>query len=553
MIPFMKRYKGYFIVAFVGIVLFQASLALLPFAEGQIINQLASNPSAFGQLAWVCLQAFVIYLIKTLTNMLSAYCLAKASQSTMADIRQAVNNQLHELPVAYFDREKTGELLSRITNDVDTLSSAFQDVFQRFISIGLTLIFVTIMMVSLQPMMALIVWCALPILGGLSFLIFRVNQTTYRSQQDAMATLNGTVSELYDGQADIVLYGQQESAFERFEKDNRQLAKLGFKAQLTASLLNPLSASVTYILMAILLLYGLNQWMLGLLTLGALQAFTRYVWQMLDPISQLAQLTGRIQSAIAANQRLHAFLHEERLTQGDLTIDQPIDSIRFEHVQFGYDKPLMKNLNLTIQKGQTVAIVGATGAGKTTLSQLLLRFYDVQAGAIKLNDINIKDLSFRGLREHIALVLQDTWLFDGTIEENVRFGNEAVSQAVLDQAYEITQLTNPQQACSSLSVGQRQLVSLARALVSPADILILDEATANIDTRLEKAIQSAMDQLMAKRTSLVIAHRLSTIIHADMILVMDQGAIVEQGRHEQLLAQGGIYAKLYQSQFVEED
>ena len=387
----------------------------------------------------------------------------------------------------------------------------------------------------------------------------------FDDQQNTLADLNGTINELYDGYNEILSYNQQEHALKRFEKDNERMRVSSFKAQFVSSLINPLCSLITYLSIGCASLVGCLQVLNGTIALGQLQAFIRYIWQINDPISQISQLSSAVQSAFSAMSRLFTFLNQP--IEEDVVSKCQIDEVRtiaFEHVQFGYDDNLlMKDVNIDVHQGQTIAIVGPTGAGKTTLTNLLLRFYDVKGGSIKINGIDIRELSYHDLRKLFALVLQDTWLFEGSILENLRFGKPSATDDEVIQAAKAAHVdhfihtldhgynTVLNESSSNISQGQRQLLTIARAFLADPKILILDEATSSVDTRTEVLIQKGMDELMKGRTSFVIAHRLSTIRDADNIIVMDHGDIVEVGNHDELMKRNGFYTKLYNAQFEE--
>ena len=383
-------------------------------------------------------------------------------------------------------------------------------------------------------------------------------------QQAKLADLNGTVNELYDGYQEIMMYNQQRSSLDKFKEVNEGMRVAGFKAQFVSSLISPLSSLITYLTIGVVALYGCFLVLSSTISLGQLQAFIRYIWQINDPISQVSQLSAQVQSSFSAMSRLFSFLNIESLK--DVETKRPIkevETIDFEHVQFGYgDKLLMKDVNIHVNKGETIAIVGPTRAGKTTLTNLLLRFYDVKGGSIKINGIDIRELSYKDLRSLFSLVLQDTWLFEDTIEKNISYGkSDAQKYEVIGAAksanvhHTIRTLSHGYDTIvneegTNVSQGEKQLLTIARAILKDPQVLVLDEATSSVDTRLERRLQSAMDKVMKDRTSFVIAHRLSTIVNADKILVMEHGNIVEQGTHQELLELNGVYARLYNAQFL---
>ena len=573
--PFLKPYRIKLFGGIFMIIIAQITFAINPTIEGQITTQLSNDvidmnnniPGAhihMDIIIRIALLLGVIYIIKTISQYLMAFYLTDAIQLTMFDIRNAIEDKIQHLPVSYFDQEKTGELLSRITNDVDTLSNALQQTLSRVISAVCTFTFVLFMMFRIHVVMAFIIVCILPIIYFLSRIIVKKSQPLFDEQQAKLADLNGTINELYDGYQEIMMYNQQNSSIQKFQKVNEDMRTAGFKAQFVSSLISPLSSLVTYLTIGAVALYGCFLVISSTITLGQLQAFIRYIWQINDPISQVSQLSAQVQSAFSAMSRLFNFLSMESLRDVvSKTNIQEVESIDFEHVKFGYgEKLLMNDVNIHVNKGETVAIVGPTGAGKTTLTNLLLRFYDVKGGSIKINGIDIKELSYKDLRSLFSLVLQDTWLFEDTIENNISYGKEKANKYEVIEAAKSANVHHTIRTLShgydtiineegtNISQGEKQLLTIARAILKDPQVLILDEATSSVDTRLERRLQSAMDKVMKNRTSFVIAHRLSTIINADKILVMEHGNIVEQGTHKDLLALNGVYARLYNAQFL---
>lgn len=544
----------------------------MPVAEGRITSQLQLDVSAanggpihiqmpvIGQLI---LALFMIYLIKISSQFLSTIWMTDAIQKTMFDLRNAIEVKINHLPVSYFDTHKTGDLLSRITNDVETVSNALQQTLARIIGTILSTTLILIMMFTISRPMFWMVVAGMPLIVLISVGIVRKTQPIFDAQQEALAKLNGTVNEMYGGLGEIMIYNQQDYAKNAFNEANEQLFKTSFKAQAFSGQIGPWTTVIIYVEIACCCLYGLLQVVSGAMLLGSVQAFIRYIWNLNDPISQLSQLSSAVQSAFSGMNRLFSFLdldeEEQTITQKPI---ETIEDIDFRHIRFSYtDKPLMEDVSFHVDQNQTVAIVGHTGAGKTTLTNLLERYYPVDGGQIAINGQNINDLSFEDLRDLIGLVLQDPWLFEGTIEANLRYAKDGLSKEQIQKAIETARLTETlahlpdglqtqlSEDAQNLSQGEKQLLTIARALLKDPKILILDEATSSVDTRLEKRLQAAMTEVMKNRTCFVIAHRLSTILNADLILVMDHGDLVESGTHQELLAKGGIYANLYNSQF----
>ncbi len=544
----------------------------MPVAEGSITSQLQLdvNAAAGGPIhiqmpviGRLILTLLAIYLVKLSSQFLSTIWMTDAIQKTMFDLRQAIEYKINHLPVSYFDTHKTGDLLSRITNDVETVSNALQQTLSRIIGTILSTTLILVMMFTISRPMFWMIVAGLPLIVLISTGIVRKTQPIFDAQQEALAKLNSTVNEMYGGLSEIMIYNQQEYAKQAFNEANERLFKTSFKAQTFSGQIGPWTTVIIYIEIACCCLYGILQVVSGTMLLGSVQAFIRYIWNLNDPISQLSQLSSAVQSAFSGMNRLFSFLDLDEEEQ--TTTQKPIETVEdidFRHIRFSYtDKPLMEDVSFHVDQNQTVAIVGHTGAGKTTLTNLLERYYPLDGGQIAINGQDINDLSFEDLRDLIGLVLQDPWLFEGTIEANLRYAKDGLSSEQIKKAIETARLsetlahlpdglqTELSEDAQNLSQGEKQLLTIARALLKDPKILILDEATSSVDTRLEKRLQAAMEEVMKNRTCFVIAHRLSTILNADLILVMDHGDLVESGTHQQLLAKGGTYAKLYNSQF----
>lgn len=576
LIPFIKPYKWQFIIAILMIFAFNISMVLAPTFEGMITTQLASDVAksssltsvdiSFGAIIKIVLSLVVIYIIKTVAQMLSVVYLTNAIQQAMEDLRNALQNKIRKLPVRYFDNHHFGDVLSRITNDVDAISNALQQSFTQIVSGVLTVTLALTMMYMINPKMAIIGTMIIPLSLLVTKLVVGKSQKLFKNQQDALGELNSTVTEMYTGYNEILLYNQQVESVEKFKKINENLKENAFKAQFVSSTIAPLNALVTYLAIGAVAVVGTADVIAGTFLVGQLQAFIRYIWQINDPLSQISNLSSQIQSAFAALGRVIELLEEpEEVPEANPPkhLSEVAGNVDFEHVKFGYyEENLMKDLNVNVKSGQMVAIVGPTGAGKTTIINLLLRFYDVKGGSIKIDGVDIRDLPREELRSMFGMVLQDTWLYSGTIYDNIRYGrldarkDEIINAAKMANVHHFIRTlpdgynSHINEEANNISQGEKQLLTIARAILKDPQILILDEATSSVDTRLEKMLQEAMQRVMKGRTSFVIAHRLSTIKSADLILVINNGDIVEQGTHEELLAKQGEYEKLYNSQFA---
>nr|UWI49413.1 ABC transporter ATP-binding protein/permease [Clostridioides difficile] len=579
LLPFVKQYKFSFIIAIICIILAATMNAIAPKTEGLIITQLTKDviriakgiPGAsvnFNYVVKILVLLACIYVANAIFTYASSFLLTNAIQNTMRDLRNEVENKIRKLPISYFDSNSFGDVLSRISNDVDTISNALQQSFMQIINSILVIILAISMMFTINVYMAFIALFIIPISYFVSRFIVKKSQNRFSLQQNALGKLNGKVQEMYTGFNEIKLYGKEEDSIEEFKKVNQELCENGFKAQFISSMMNPMVSLVTYFGIAAVAVVGSIYAVSGGITVGNLQAFVRYIWQINQPLSQMTQLSTVIQSSFAAIERVFEILDEEEEIsdiENPVKIENVQGNVTFEHVNFGYgeSETLIEDLNVEIKSGQMVAIVGPTGAGKTTLINLLMRFYDVKGGAIKVDGVDIRDMRREDLRSIFGMVLQDTWLFNGTIFENIEYGRFGATKEEIIQAAKVANVhhfitTLPDgynmflnEEASNISLGEKQLLTIARAFISDPSILILDEATSSVDTRLELMLQKAMRNLMNGRTSFVIAHRLSTIRNADLILVMNNGSIIEQGNHDELMEKGGFYEKLYNSQFAD--
>jgi len=484
----------------------------------------------------------------------------------MYKLRTEISNKIHKLPLKYFDKTPHGDVLSRITNDVDTLSNTLSQGMGQFLMSAVQVLGIAIMMLTISPILTLIAMLLLPLSGVFVGFIVKKSQKYFRMQQETLGKLNGHIEEMFTNHAIVKSFGGEKASVEAFDVHNGDLYNAGWRANFLSGLMWPIIAFIGNITYVAIVVIGGAFAINGRITIGGIQAFISYTRQFGQPVAQLGGVASVLQQTAAAAERVFAFLAEE---------EEPVDSlepvindnvkghVNFENVQFSYepDVPVIRNFNAKVKPGQKIAIVGHTGAGKTTIVKLLMRFYDVNSGCISVDGANIQAYTRDGLRSHFGMVLQDTWLFNGTIEENIRYGKLDASEEDVKQAARAAQAhhfirTLPDgynmqinEEADNISTGQKQLLTIARTILSNPNILILDEATSNVDTRTEVLIQRAMDNLMKGRTSFVIAHRLSTIRSADLILVMESGDIVEQGTHESLLAQDGVYTNLYNSQF----
>ena len=546
-------------------VLAKATTAL---ATGFVAKLRGTGGIDFGYIGRVLLVLLAMYLVSALFSLAQHWMMSGLSQKVCYDLRRRISEKINRLPLAYFEKRTVGEVLSRITNDVDTLGQSLNQSITQLITSITTMVGVLLMMLSISPAMTLIALLILPVSMGLVMVVVKFSQKYFKAQQTTLGVVNGQVEEVYSGMTVVKAFNRETAVLEEFNAANNKLYESAWKSQFLSGLMQPVMNFVGNLGYVGVAVAGGVFCARGVITVGEIQAFIQYVKNFTQPIQQLAQVSNMLQSMAAAGERVFEFLAEPEEVQ---TADPArradpacIDgAVRFDHVRFGYtpDKTVIHDFTCEVKPGQKVAIVGPTGAGKTTMVKLLMRFYDVDAGSISLSGRNVKDFDRSALREGFGMVLQDTWLFQGTIMENIRYGRlDATDEEVIAAAkaahadHFIRTLPGGYQMelnedASNVSQGQKQLLTIARAILADNRILILDEATSSVDTRTEQRIQKAMDNLMKGRTSFVIAHRLSTIKDSDLILVMRDGDIVEQGSHEELLAAGGFYADLYNSQF----
>ena len=520
----------------------------------------------FDYIGKILLIVLGLYLCSAVFNFVQGWIMTGITQKICYNLRKEISEKIHRMPMGYFESRTYGEVLSRITNDIDTLGTGLNQSITQIITSSATLIGVLVMMLSISPLMTLIAFVILPVSAGLVGFIVKKSQRYFKTQQEYLGHINGQVEETFGGHLVVKAYNKEESVLDEFNKTNDVLYDSAWKSQFLSGLMQPVMSFVGNLGYVAVAVSGGLLAIKNVITIGDIQAFIQYVKNFTQPIQQIAQVANQVQSMAAAAERVFEFLGEEEESQ---IVENPVSmegirgDVEFSHVQFGYkpDQIVIRDFSASVKQGQKIAIVGPTGAGKTTMVKLLMRFYDVNSGSILLDGHNIKDFNRRELRDAFGMVLQDTWLFKGSIMENTRYGRlDATDEEVMEAAKAahahnfIMSLPEGYQMelnedATNISQGQKQLLTIARAILADNRVLILDEATSSVDTRTEILIQKAMDNLMEGRTSFIIAHRLSTIRNADLILVMKEGDIVEQGTHEELLQKNGFYAELYNSQF----
>jgi ATP-binding cassette subfamily B protein len=536
----------------------------------EVINELKRQAIPgfdFGYIGKILLLLVALYAISALCTYVMGYIMSSVSQNTVYRMRNDVKDKLDRLPLKYFDQRTYGEILSRVTNDMDNIATTLQQSLTQLITSVITVIGILIMMLTISPLMTLIAVVTLPASMLITVLVAKNSQKYFAEQQKCIGELNGHVEEMYGGHKIVKVFGHEEDSIEKFKGINERLYGVGWKAQFMSGIIFPALNFVNNIGYVVICVVGGLMVAKKKIELGDIQAFIQYTRMFTQPIIQVANIANVLQSTVASAERVFEILNEEEQVpdrDDAKVIEFPQGRVRFEHVRFGYkeDAPLMDDLSIDVRAGSTIAIVGPTGAGKTTLVNLIMRFYEVQGGRITVDGVDIRDIKRGDLRTLFGMVLQDTWLFNGTIRENIAYGREGATEEEIINASTAANAdhfiktlpdgydTVLNEEASNISQGQKQLLTIARAILADPAILILDEATSNVDTRTEVLIQKAMANLMKDRTSFVIAHRLSTIRHADLILVMNQGAIIEQGSHSDLMAKGGFYAELYNSQFA---
>ena len=540
-------------------------------ATTEIANGLMSKVSGgsgmdFEKIGQILLLTLALYLVSTLCSFIQGYLMTGVSQKTTYRLRKEISEKINRMPMNYFDTKPVGEVLSRVTNDIDTLGQSLNQSATQMIQSVTTIIGVLIMMLTISPLMTLVTLVILPVSMVLISFVMKRSQKYFRGQQEYLGNVNGQVEEIYSGHNIIKAFNKEEDVIQEFDTTNDKLYDSAWRSQFFSGMMMPIMqfiGNLGYVAVAIL---GGFLTIKKTIEVGDIQSFIQYVRSFTQPIQQIAQVANMLQMTAAASERVFEFLEEE---EEDQTVEHPVSvenlegNVSFDHVHFGYnaDRIIVNDFSAEVKEGQKIAIVGPTGAGKTTMIKLLMRFYDVNSGAIKIDGHDVRDFNRSELREMFGMVLQDTWLFNGSIRDNIKYGKlDATDEEVIQaaKAAHVHQFVKTlpggydmelNEEANNVSQGQKQLLTIARAILADPKILILDEATSSVDTRTEVLIQKAMDNLMKGRTSFVIAHRLSTIRDADMILVMKDGDIVEQGNHEELLAKGGFYADLYNSQF----
>ena len=538
--------------------IFRAGVAIANGEPGAGVN--------FDLLREILLVLIVLYVCYQIFTYLQSFVMARVAQNVVYSLRQKTEEKLNRIPLSYYDSHSKGDILSRVVNDIDLISTTLQDGMTQALTSVITIIGVFVMMMVMSPLVTIVALCTLPVSIALTAVVAKRSQRFFLAQQTALGVLDAHIEETYGGHTEVKAFAHEEGAIEDFERINDEYFGHAWRAQFVSGLIRPLMIFVGNLAYIAIVCIGGWQAVIGALTVGEVQAFTQYMRNFTRPISQLAGIINTFQATIAGAERVFEILDQPEMSDESALLPDTTPRrghVQFEHVRFGYDpeKPVIHDLYIDVQPGQMVAIVGPTGAVKTTLVNLLMRFYEIDAGAILLDGHDIRTIKRDELRSHMGMVLQDTWLFNGTIRANIAYGVDNASDEAIERAARAAHVdhfihTLPEgydtvinEEASNISAGQRQLITIARALLADPEILILDEATSSIDTRTERLVQRAMNELTSTRTSFVIAHRLSTIRDADLILVLRDGDIVEMGTHEQLLLQDGFYAELYNSQF----
>ena len=576
----LVRFMGQFKVAFIAAIVFAMASAAFNIVGPKVLSQATTElfdgivakiggtgGIDFDAVGTILLTTLALYCVSAACSFVQGWMMTSVSQRTCYGLRRKIAEKIDRLPVGYFERTSTGDVLSRITNDVDTLGQSLNQGVTQLITSATTMIGVLVMMLSINVEMTLIALLVIPLSLILVKFVVKRSQKYFRAQQKKLGEINGQIEETFSGQAIVRAFNKEDAALATFRETNEALYQSAWRSQFLSGLMMPIMGFVSNLGYVAVAIAGAIFAVQGRITVGDIQAFIQYVKNFTQPITQLAQVANVLQQMAAAAERIFEFLEapEEAPEQPKAKAADVPSDVEFDHVRFGYDPehPVISDFSARVGEGQTVALVGPTGAGKTTMVKLLMRFYDVDGGAIRIGGHDVREFSREDVRSQFGMVLQDTWLYNATVRENIRYGRldatdaevEAAAKAAfadhfirtLPEGYD----TMINEDASNISQGQRQLLTIARAILADRRMLILDEATSSVDTRTEERIQAAMDNLMRGRTSFVIAHRLSTIRNADLILVLQKGDIVEQGTHAELLAANGAYAKLYNSQFAE--
>lgn len=568
-ISYLKAYKFFLFLAIfltIGSSIFEIfSPKLMGNITTRIFENIKMNTRIdFDYVIKICIILAVVYLLQGVFEFFRGRILVDVTQDLIAKFRREISEKVKYIPTSYYDKNKTGDLLSRMTNDVETLGKNLQQTISSILSSIVLIVGILTVMIKISPILTLVFLFTLPMTYFSTKFISKKSQGYFRRKSQGLGSMVGFVEENFSGSELIKAFNYEGRAEREFLEINENLYEVSYRASFMTGIMLPIMTFISNLGYVMLSIVGGLLVLSGKLFVGDIQAVIQYVRRLANPIEQLAEMASIFQASIAAAERIFEFLDqepEEEIVTGE--IKRPVEDIAFDEVYFSYDKktPVINNLNLSVEKNKTVAIVGSTGAGKTTIVNLLMRFYDIDRGNIKINGVDIKDVSRKNLRSLFGMVLQDSWLFRGTIYDNILYGRQdATREEVIEAAKKaychsfIEKLprgydTVLNEEASNISQGQRQLLTIARALLSDPEILILDEATSSVDTRTEALIQKAMKNLLKERTNFVIAHRLSTIVNSDMILVLDKGDIVEKGNHKELLARDGIYAELYNSQF----
>ena len=577
LLSYLKPRRNQLIAVFFAAILSTIFMIVGPKIMGTAITELFEGaygkfsgvPGAaidFDKIGQILLLLAGLYVLSSLFSYIQQYIMSSVAQDTVFDLREDVNQKLEKLPLKFFDGRSNGDTLSRMTNDIDTIGSTLQQSLTQFITSIITIVGIIIMMLSISPILTLISIVSLPVSIFAIGPILKRSQKHFADQQRTLGELNGHIEEMYTGHQIVKAFGHEKKSGAQFDVVNEELYDAGTKAQFISGIIMPMMffiGNLSYVLISVVGGILVTQ---RAISIGDIQAFITYSKQFTQPITQTANIANIIQSTVAAAERVFELLDEEEEMKENtsVSLNRAVGTVTFEQVEFGYEENLLiQNMNINVLPGQTVAIVGHTGAGKTTMINLLMRFYELNGGKIKIDGLDTRDMSRSDLRKNFGMVLQDTWLFNGTIKDNIAYGkNGATDEEIFSAArtahadYFIRTLPDGyekviNEEASNISQGQKQLLTIARAVLADPPIMILDEATSSVDTRTEVFIQKAMNRLMEGRTSFVIAHRLSTIKDADLILVMDQGQVIEQGTHSELIEKAGFYADLYNSQFTE--